>query len=170
MEKLIIIRGPSGAGKSTVSKELFKRSTRPTLLVSEDYVRKMFSDHRKLGHEPSKKLAIEAVLLGLKTGYDVIYEGILNLKTSGDNLDELFDVHQEENYLFYLDVSLEETQKRHETRPEKAEFGTEAMARWWEYASPSGHINETVIPGSSSLKDTIRLIGQIAGLELKPIA
>ena len=51
--KLLIIRGPSGSGKSTVARELFARSTRPTLLVSEDYVRKMFSDHRKPGHEGS---------------------------------------------------------------------------------------------------------------------
>jgi len=166
MEKLIIIRGPSGAGKSTVSKELLARSSRPTLLVSEDGIRKMFNDHERAGHDVARELATLSVHYGLKNGYDVIYEGILNIKTRKVQLDELLEAHPEENYFFYLDVGWDETVKRHLTRPEKAEFGLEAMQRWWNYASPTNHTAETIIPETASKEETIRIIGKVAGLEL----
>ncbi len=164
--KLIIIRGPSGAGKSTVSKELLKRSNRSTLLISEDQIRKMFNNHHKPGHDTSKKIATNAVKTGLSNGYDVIYEGILNLKTSGNNLDDIFSVHADENYMFYLDVSLEETLLRHDSRPEKSEFEAETMKKWWSYASPSGSSIETIISESSLPEDTVKTIANTCGLDL----
>jgi len=164
--KLIIIRGPSGAGKSTVAREIYKKVIRPTLLVSEDQTRKQFSDHGKPGHNTSKKVATKMVMQGLDDGYDVIYEGILNLKTSGDNLQSILDYHPENNYLFYLDVNFNETIQRHQTRPEKEEFTTESMKTWWDYASPTNMSNETVIKERSSLKETVATIGDVAGLDL----
>ncbi len=166
MQKLIIIRGPSGAGKSAVARELLQRRTRPTLLVSEDQVRKMFSDHHRTGHSEGEKLSVAAVLFGLQNGYDVIYEGILNIKTTGRSLPDLIRSHKK-SYLFYLDVSYEKTLRRHQTRPEKAEFKEEAIERWWEYASPTGHVSETVVPESSSLDDTIKTINRVADLGLE---
>jgi len=167
MQKLIIIRGPSGSGKSTVARELSLRCVQPPLLISEDQIRRMFVNHTQVGHEVAKRLATKAVLFGLENGYDVIYEGILNLKTSGDNLHEFFEAHKEENYLFYLDVSFEETVRRHRTRDKNKEFNAESMKKWWDFASPTGLALETIIPGSSSLEDTIKTIGQVAKLELK---
>jgi len=167
MNKLLIIRGPSGAGKSTVARELLKRSTRPTLLVSEDQIRKMFSDHHKTGHETAAKLAENAVQLGLADGYDVIFEGILNLKTTGRNLATLIDSHDHETYVFYLDVSLEQTKHRHSSRPEQDEFNAEAMDKWWSYASPTQHDAETIIPEASSVDETVMKIDNVANLELK---
>ncbi len=165
--KLIIIRGPSGAGKSTVSKTLLKQSDRKTLLVSEDQIRKMFNDNHLPGHTASKELSVYSVLLGLREGYDVILEGILNIKTSQERLGKILKAHAKENYFFYLDVSYDETLRRHATRPEKAEFSTDAMKEWWDYASPSGQSTEVVIPESSSLKETVASIAASAGLNLK---
>lgn len=167
MNKLIIIRGPSGAGKSTVSRELFRRTKRPTLLVSEDAVRKMFSDHHTPGHKTSKILATVAVRTGLENGYDVIYEGILNTRTSGSNLKEILNSGKAEGYLFYLDISWEETVARHSQRPEKADFNPEAMKKWWGYAAPTGLANEVIIPETSSLEHTLQKISQTADLALE---
>jgi len=166
VQKLIIIRGPSGASQSTVSKELFKQSKGPTLLISEDQIRKMFNDQHKPGHDISKKIATNAVKTGLSNGYDVIYEGILNLKTSENNLNNIFSGHTDENYMFYLDVSLKETLSRHSQRPEKTEFDAIAMKEWWGYASPSRSSVETIIPESSSLEETIETIDNVCGLDL----
>lgn len=165
MEKLIIIRGPSGAGKSTVARVLHQRSDRPTLLVGEDQFRKLFNDHRQPNHKVSRQLSNYALRLGLQNGYDVIFEGILGVKKNPDAFKILED-HPNENYFFYLDVAYDETLRRHEMRPERTEFEPEAMARWWEYASPTGHPSETVIPGDSSLEDTMRTIARVAGLNL----
>lgn len=165
--KFIIIRGPSGSGKTTVARELLKKSLRPTLLVSEDQIRKMFNDHHQTGHKTGKKLATSAVQVGLGDGYDVIYEGILNTKTTGDNLLDFFKVHKKEIYIFYLDVGLEETLRRHQSRPERNEFKPEAVKKWWNYATPLDHTSEVVISESSSLGDTIRKISQVADLGLE---
>lgn len=164
--KLIIVRGPSGSGKSTVSKDLLKRASKLTLLVSEDQVRKMFNDHQKTGHEVAKEVATKAVITGLNKGYDVIYEGILNVKSSGDNLDEIFKVHPTENYLFYLDVDFDETIRRHQTRPESSEFNADSMKKWWDYSTPAGHKFETIISGSLPKEEIIKKISKVSGIEL----
>jgi len=167
MEKLIIIRGPSGAGKSSIAKELHARCSRPTLLISEDKVRKMFSDWLQPNHTASKKLATAMVISGLKSNYDVIYEGISNIKTYEQYYKEIFAVHPTENYMFYLDVSFDETVRRHDTRPEKAEFGVDVMKEWWNYATPTGYDFEAIIPEGTSQEDTVENIGHVATLELK---
>lgn len=166
MNKLVIIRGPSGAGKSTVARKVFGRCSRPTLLVSEDGVRKMFSDHHVAGHDSARELATSTVLLGLRNGYDVIYEGILNIKTRQKQFDSIFEKHPEENYFFYLNVSFDETLRRHATRPEKVEFKPESMKKWWNYASPTSHESEVIISESSTLDETIQVINKTAGLHL----
>lgn len=162
--KLIIIRGPSGSGKSTVANELFKRTKRPTLLVSEDTIRKMFSDHTKAGHLPGRHLALKAVSTGLKDGYDVIYHGILRVNDGEELLDELLGIHPGSTYFFYLDVGLEETLKRHLSRPKQHEFSVEAMKKWWNFSSPTGSASETIITEQSSLEDTIAVIRKVTGI------
>jgi adenylate kinase family enzyme len=167
MQKLIVIRGPSGSGKSTVARNLSQMCVHPPLLISEDQIRRMFVNHTQEGHEVAKRLATKAVLFGLDNGYDVIYEGILNLKTSGDNLQEFFDAHTEENYLFYLDVGFEETIRRHKTRDKIKEFDHESMKKWWDFASPTGLISETIIPESTTLEDTVNFISRTAKLKIR---
>lgn len=167
--KLIIIRGPSGSGKSTVANKLFKQSVRPTLLVSEDTIRKMFNDHKKTGHLTSRQLAIQAVLTGLQNGYDVIYHGILRINNdNGHRFDELLEVHPDENYLFYLDVSLDETIRRHGMRSKQHEFDAESMKKWWDFSSPTNFDSETIIAESSSVDDTVSIINKVTGFKNEP--
>ncbi len=116
----------------------------------------MFSNWKEPDHTASKKLMVTSILSGLESGLDVIYEGISNIKTYREYFDHILNEHPEDNYFFYLDVNFEETLKRHETRPQKTEFGQEEMERWREYASPTGYENEVIIPESSSLTQTVK--------------
>lgn len=165
IQKLIIIRGPSGAGKSSVTKELLAKTSRPTLLVSVDTIRMLFSDQKKPDHQTSKRLVINNVIFGLESGYDVILEGILNIKTDKFMFDKIFAVHPEGNYLFYLNVSYQETLRRHRNRPEKDLFGEEEMKEWWGWSLPSNHASETIIPENSSLEETVTKIMEISGVK-----
>lgn len=167
MPKLIVVRGPSGSGKSTVANELLKRSTKPLLVVGEDKLRKMFSDHRDTPHPASKQLALEAIKLGLKSGYHVVYQGILNIKSGEFQPDELIAFTPREIYFFYLDVGFDKTVQRHQTRHKRDEFGEDAMKRWWKYSSPLKHELEIIISESSSLEETLKMIHQTTGLELE---
>lgn len=164
ISKLIIIRGPSGAGKSSVARALLKNSQRPTLLVSVDQTRKQFSDQKTPDHQATKEMVMNNSLLGLGKGYDVILEGILNIKTDKFMFDKIFAAHPKENYFFFLDVGYDETLRRHETRPEKAEFGEESMKKWWGWSLPAKHEKEVVIPETSSLEATVAKIQKTAGI------
>jgi len=130
-----------------------------------DQTRKLFSDQKTSDHQASKDMVVNNVLFGLEKGYDVILEGILNIKTDKFMFDKIFAAHPKENHFFYLDVSYEETLRRHKTRPEKAEFGEEAMKEWWGWSARTDHNNETIIPESSTLAETVEIINKIAGLE-----
>ena len=168
MPKLIIVRGPSGSGKSTVCNELLDRSSEPLLLVGEDKLRKMFSDHRSTPHPASEQLALQAIRIGLENGYHVVYQGILNAKSGEFRPNELLQLHPTETYFFYLDVGFEKTIERHQTRHKRDKFGADAMKRWWDYSSPLEHELETLIPESSSLDDTLATICKVTGLGLAP--
>ena len=162
MPKLIVIRGPSGSGKSTVAKQLQHTLSTASLLVHEDQIRFMFSNWKEPAHTASKELAQATILSGLASGFDVIYEGISNVKTYDTYFQRIFKEHPQQNYFFYLDVGFDETLRRHETRPQKSEFGRDEMKRWLEYASPTNYEFETVIPEQSELDKTVSTIVRIA--------
>lgn len=158
MAKFIVIRGLSGSGKSSIASELQKNLDQPSLLVSEDKIRQMFSDRKEPDHVASKKLATKMVITGLENGHNVIYEGISNIKTYKPYFDEILKVHCKDNFFFYLDVSFDETVRRHNTRPQKSEFSVDEMKRWWDYASPSDYDSEMIIPENSTLQESVQTI------------
>lgn len=167
--KLIIIRGPSASGKSAIAKAIKKRSDRPTVWIEQDLFRTLSNEK-----VPTKLPVFEMIeantLLTLKHGFDVILEGILNVKKPGrlEMYDRIFQAHPDENYIYYLNTSFEETVVRHKTRADKREqFGAEAMKEWYDLASPTGHEKEVVIPESSTQEETIQTIAKISGLSLK---
>jgi deoxyadenosine/deoxycytidine kinase len=166
MAKLIVIRGPSASGKSTIAKKLHAHSVRPTLLIHEDEVRFMFSDWKQSNHTASKLLATSMIISGLQSSYDVIYEGISNIKTYDQYFQQIFKVHPHGNYFFYLNVSFEETLRRHKTRPQKDKFGIREMKRWLGYASPTGYSEEHIIPEPSTVEQTVEVICRVTGLDI----
>lgn len=166
--KLVILRGPSGAGKSTVAKRLHEESKRKVVLIQQDYYREQILNDREGLKSSSKQMRLEMfetdIRIALRHGYNVIVEGILNTRTHLPIFESIWKDHPEENYLFYLDVSLEETLRRHKNREKSANFGSEEMKEWYEFASPTGLDWEVVIPEESSADESIAKIRSIAGL------
>ncbi len=163
MTKLIIIRGPSGVGKSTVAKALLKRTTRPTVLVDLDHYRFSFVNPPNHDHGLEYAMSGSDVLIGLQLGFDVIFDGNFTATAHDPFLDKLLSAHPEETYLFYLDASLNETLKRHETKSHPR-ISADKMKEVYHYASPTGHEQEVIIPESSSVAQTVEQIAQITGL------
>jgi hypothetical protein len=158
--KLIILRGPSAVGKSTVAKALMSRTTRPTVLIDLDYYRFGFVNRPEDWDGPEFEMSGSDVLIGLRMGYDVIFDGNFTSDPDDPFLDKLFKAHPEENYLFYLDASLPETLLRHETKT-NPRITAEKMIEVYKYASPVGVEQEVVIPDSSTLEETISKIREI---------
>lgn len=164
--KLIVLRGPSGSGKSTVAKKLFEDAARQTCLIDQDHYRFIFKPPGGGGKPNSDtihKMIKANTLTALGDGYDVILEGILSVKSYGKVLDEIFEIHPEENYMFYFDISFEETTRRHNIRKTaKHKFSENDMREWYPVAHRSNHKLEQIIPESFSIDETISFIKKVS--------
>ena len=161
--KLIVIRGPSGSGKSTVAKALFKGATRKTCLIEQDHYRFIFrsrDDGSKANSATIHKMIKDNVLTALNDGYDVILEGILATQSYVDDLSEIFTRHPTENYLFYFDISLEETIRRHQTRPSRntATYTEGKLRTFYPTTYIQAHVNERIVPEEFSIEETLAYI------------
>jgi adenylate kinase family enzyme len=165
--KLIILRGPSGSGKSTVANKLFEAAQRRTALIEQDHYRFIFKPAGG-GSKPNSvtihKMIKSDTLIALADGYDVLLEGILSVKSYSEVLDEIFAEHQDENYMYYFDISFEETLRRHNIRKtDEHRFGEEDMREWYPTAHRSDHRLERIIPEAFTIEETIDFIRQTSG-------
>src|SRR5687768_15026518 len=119
--RLIVIRGNSGSGKSTIARRLQRGHGRGCALVEQDYLRRIVLRERDLPGGIAPALIEQTVRFALDHGYHAVLEGILFRDKYGAMLTALRAAHQGRTSVFYLDVSLDETLRRHTTRPQAAE-------------------------------------------------
>jgi hypothetical protein len=162
--KLIVVRGNSGSGKSSVARELRRRHGRGCALVEQDHLRRIVLRERDLpgGHAPD--LIAEVARFALDRHYHVIVEGILHTGRYAPMLAGLWRAHRGGSWSFYLDVSFDETARRHATRPQSAEFTVEDMRGWYAPRDVLGFAGEHVVPQDSALDRTVALIAEVTGL------
>ncbi len=156
--RLIILRGPSGAGKSSVAARLLE-SSRPTALIAQDAYRFIFNVREGEAYSRAVRHMIRDNVLGaLGNGFDVIVEGVLKARGYRDVFATLFREHPRNNHLFYFDVSVEETVRRHRGRATAGLFTEADMRSWYERRDLLGHDFERVIDEDITLDDTVSLI------------
>jgi hypothetical protein len=73
-------------------------------------------------------------------------------------LAELAADHRGRTGVYYLDVSFDESLRRHATRPQASEFGPEHMREWYRERDVLGLPGEQLVPHTSSLHDTVARI------------
>lgn len=166
--KLIILRGPSGAGKSTVARKLHSESKRKVVLIEQDYYREQLINNSLGTKDTSKAMRLEMfetdIRIALKHNFDVIVEGILNPQTYVPVFERIREVSHVEAFMFYFDVSFEETARRHATRGKAGRFSADEMKEWYEFAQKSSLDWEVIVPEQSSLEETIANIRSITGI------
>ena len=129
MPKLIILRGNSGCGKSS-SSCLIREKAKKTALVEQDYLRRIVLKEREVPDGDNIDLIYDTVSFALERGYNVVLEGILASKRYKRMLKKLVS-NWPEHYVYYFNVSLEETLRRHVTKPDAHEFGEKEMREWY---------------------------------------
>jgi adenylate kinase family enzyme len=155
--KLIVIRGNSGSGKGTVAKGIREVSDRKIALVEQDYLRRFVLKEKEKDGGNNIDLIFQTVTFALSREYDVILEGILNFSRYGQMLRNL-EASCPDNHFYYLDISLEESLKRHATKPNAHEFGEKEMTDWYKPLDLTGFPNEIIIPETSSTLETVQFI------------
>ncbi|MGW0811500.1 AAA family ATPase [Nonomuraea sp. NPDC002799] len=166
---LIVVRGNSGSGKSTVARTVREAYGRRGLaVIGQDVVR------RDILKELDRPCGVNIGLLDvmcrhiLDAGCHVLLEGILTRSRYGEMLEGLCRGHRGRTCCYYLDVSWEETLRRHETRPQRSRFGAEEMRQWYARADVLAGGRETVVGEDETLDGIVRLILRDTGLAADP--
>ena len=156
--KFIVIRGPSGSGKSSAAKILRTHFSKPTALINQDYLRRTVLGEKDIPDGNNHGLIKQVVLFAFDHGYNVILEGIFDAGRYEQMFEELLEQHPEDNYFFYLDVSLDESLRRHQTKSNKNDFSEDEMRRWYKETDLLKCQGEIVIPELSSLEELVEQI------------
>lgn len=163
MSKLIVLRGNSGSGKSTVARRLRELSGRKIAIVSQDNVRREILKEKEADGGAHIALIGQIAAYALGIGYDVILEGILCSHRYAEMIETL-SWSCAETYAYYFDVSLEETFRRHATKPNAHEFGEKEMREWFVHRDLLGRNGEVLIPEAFSLEQAADMVMGHAGL------
>jgi thymidylate kinase len=156
--KLIVIRGNSGCGKSTVARMLQANfPDKKIALVEQDYFRRTVLREKGSVVGVHAKFIKNSVKFLLSSGYDVILEGILAKKLYSEMLASLLKFNKK-SYLFYIDVSLEESLRRSEGKSNYHEFGPEKVKSWYLEKDLLSFKNEFIIKESFSVQETLDFI------------
>ena len=159
---LVVIRGNSGSGKTSLARQLRLHQGRGWALVEQDNLRRVILRERDKEGGLAPAFIDHTVRYLLGNGYNVILEGILASHRYGPMLTKLIADHDGPCLLFYLDVSFEETLRRHQTRPQASDFTADDMRSWYLPGDTLGLPHEHVVAERSSFDDTLQLM--IAGL------
>lgn len=163
--KLILIRGNSGSGKSSAAKALQLRFGRGTLLIGQDEVRR-----EMLRVKPGEdvRLLAELVCYGRKNCAVTILEGILDAGRYRTLFQEVRRAFGTEIYAYYYDIPFQETLRRHQTKPNRADFGAEEMKRWWKERDYIGFIPERTLTADITLDRAVEQIWRdVSGTEVQ---
>ncbi|WP_433230082.1 AAA family ATPase [Micromonospora sp. CA-248260] len=163
---LVIIRGNSGSGKTTTAREVRRRFGRGAALLEQDYLRRIvLREHDSARIDPVAPAFITATARTvLDLGYHVILEGILHTERYAAVLHQLIDDHPGPVAAFYLDVSFDETVRRHLGRDEPIPVTPDEMRTWYTHRDLLDIPGETVIGEASTFAQTVSTILRSSGL------
>jgi predicted kinase len=155
---LIVIRGNSGSGKSSIVEGIREAHGRGIAWIEQDYIRRIIFEELDQPDGANIQAIRQLARHALNRGYHAVVEGILPKIRYGEMLRQLYDDHAGPSYFYYLDIPLEETIRRHATRPKASAFTAEEMATWFYGQDLLDEPRETIIDQTSSLDTTVKRI------------
>lgn len=142
---LIVIRGDTGSGKSTLARAIRDDRNRPTALLDQDFFRweLLHGGSKEQRSRDTITLIDQVVRTVLDQEYDVILEGIRNLRDYSRVLEALYHDHQGQSVFLQFDIGPQATIERHRGRAEKRGLFTEEdIAAWYEGWQPLAFVDE----------------------------
>jgi predicted kinase len=156
--RLVVLRGNSGSGKSTVATAVRAACGRGVAWVSQDILRRVILKEKDRPGAVNIGLIDQVARYALDNGYHVILDGILYADRYESMLAGLNRDHMGLSRFYYLDVSLDETLRRHLTRPQAADVGAREMREWYRPRDLLAGIDERIIPERCTLHETFSII------------
>ena len=153
MRKLVILRGNSGSGKSSLARRLQRELGRNTLVIPQDTVRREMLWARDGADTAALPLLRTLLRYGYEHSQVTILEGILIADWYWPLFQEAVELFGENIFAYYYDLPFEETLRRHETKPNRFDFGEEDMRRWWKEKDYIGFIPEAAFGPDVTLEE-----------------
>ncbi|MEU8655881.1 AAA family ATPase [Actinoplanes philippinensis] len=170
---LVVVRGNSGSGKTTTAREVRRRAGRGTACIEQDQLRRVIlREHGGGGDDRVAPGFITTMAqAALDGGYHVVLEGILHTGQYGTPLRKLIAGHAGPSACFFMDVTFEETVRRHQRREEPISVAPETMRDWYTPLDLLGVPNEIVIPETMGFENVVTTILHTSGLaEASPLS
>ncbi|OII39250.1 AAA family ATPase [Plantibacter sp. MMLR14_011] len=158
--RLVILRGDSASGKTTTALTLREKLGPKVALIHQDYFRReiLSNDDRPQRSRDAGILIVGAARDALNLGYDVILDGIFNLRDYSALFEHLHDGHRGQTRIYQFDIGLDETFRRHAGRPLSKEFGEDKIRDWYDGWQPLPWHDETRVGGDVSTEDLVTSI------------
>jgi len=131
LPSLVVLRGPSCSGKTTTALAVRQAVGRGVAVVQQDVIRRELLREQDLPGALNIDLIAMIVTRCLAGGYDVILEGILDASRYGTMLRSLIATHPGPAHVYYFRLPLEETVRRHATKPNTHGYGERELAEWY---------------------------------------
>ena len=146
---LIVLRGNAASGKSTLAAALQRAWGPGTANIGQDHFRRVVLREHDVPDGDNIGLIAHTVRFCAGIGSNVIVEGILVAKHYREMLRDLLTEHPGPTHVFYLDVPLEETLRRHAARPLGAEVSANELRKWYVPSDILGVPGEVVLDGTA---------------------
>lgn len=156
--RLVVLRGNSGSGKTTTAREIRRRLGRGVAWIGQDYLRRTMLREHDRADAPNIGLIDLSARYALDQGYHVILEGGFYSPHYGAMLRRLIADHAGLTGVYYFQLALDETLRRHATRPLANTVTPEQLRSWYHARDLLGVPDEQVIDAYSSLDQTVERI------------
>lgn len=168
--RLVILRGDSASGKTTTALALREELGPEVALIHQDYFRReiLSNDDRPQRSRDASVLIIGAARDALNLGYDVILDGVFNLRDYSAPLKCLHDDHRGQTRIYQFDIGLDETIRRHAGRPLSKEFSEDKIRDWYDGWQPLPWHDETRVGSDVSTEGLVASILNDLSLQRSP--
>lgn len=158
--RLVILRGDAASGKTTTATALRTKLGPRVAVINQDYVRReMLHDaDRRQRSLAASILIVAAAREALDLGYDVILDGIFNLRDYSERFEGLHRDHQGLTLIYQFDVGLDETIRRHSTRSLASVLGDEKIREWHDGWQPLPWLDERRIGPETTTEELVACI------------
>lgn len=156
--RLIIIRGNSGSGKSSLAKAIRTVRPRGIAIVGHDVLRREIlhvRDHPGALSVPYMDLSVR---FALEHGLHVVIEGVLHSEIYGEMLARLQSDHRGVTRSYCYELALDETLRRHRTKPLAKEVSVGTVASWYRNADRVRGLDEFVFDETVSAREALERV------------
>ncbi|WP_207204622.1 kinase [Sanguibacter massiliensis] len=156
--RLIFIRGNSGSGKPSLAKAIRAARPRGVAIIGHDVLRREILHVRDHPGALSVPYIDMSARFALDQGLHVIVEGILHSEIYGDMLARLRSDHRGVTRSYCYELGLDETLRRHRTKPLADEVTEEIVASWYRSVDRVPELDEAVLGAGLSASDALERV------------